>query len=132
MKNLASFLILLFSVLTYAQNSIGSFEKYPVFSECSDSTIENLENCFNNTIQQFVFANFKSPDIVFSEKYNGSITVFFEVDKEGNFKVLYVDAVYNELKDEAREYSIYYLKLNLRLIMVTRLMYSLQCLCRFL
>ena len=102
MKNLASFLILLFSVLTYAQNSIGSFEKYPVFPECSDSAIENLEDCFNNTIQQFVFANFKSPDIVFSEKYTGSITVFFEVDKEGSFKVLYVDAVYNELKDEAK------------------------------
>ncbi len=102
MKNLASFLILLLSALTYAQDSIGSFEKYPVFSECSETTIENLESCFNNTIQQFVFTNFKSPDIVFTEEYNGSVVVFFEVDKEGGFKILYVDAVYNELKEEAK------------------------------
>ena len=102
MKNLASFLILLLSVLTYAQNSIGSFEKYPVFPECYETTIENLEDCFNNAIQQFVFTNFKSPDIVFSEEYSGSIVVFFEVDKEGSFKILYVDAVYNELKDEVK------------------------------
>ena len=102
MKNFASFLILLLSVLTYAQNSIGSLEKYPVFPECSETTIENLENCFNNTIQQFIFTNFKSPDIVFSEEYSGNIVVFFEVDKEGSFKILYVDAVYNDLKDEAK------------------------------
>jgi hypothetical protein len=102
MKNLVSFFILLLSAVTYAQDSIGSFEKYPVFSECAETTIENLENCFNNTIQQFVFTNFKSPDIVFTEEYNGSIVVFFEVDKEGIFKILYVDAVYNELKEEAK------------------------------
>jgi len=102
MKNLASFLILLLSALTYAQDSIGSFEKYPVFSECSETTIENLEDCFTNTIQQFVFTNFKSPEIVFTEQYNGSIVVFFEVNKEGEFKILYVDAVYSELKEEAK------------------------------
>jgi hypothetical protein len=102
MKKLSSFLIILLSTLTYAQNSIGSFEKYPVFSECSETTIENLENCFNNTIQQFVFENFKSPDIVLKEKYSGSVVVFFEVDKKGNFEILYLDAVYNELKEEAR------------------------------
>ena len=102
MKKLSSFLIILLSTLTYAQNSIGSFEKYPVFSECSETTIENLENCFNNTIQQFVFDNFKSPDIVLKEKYSGSVVVFFEVDKKGKFEILYLDAVYNELKEEAR------------------------------
>jgi hypothetical protein len=102
MKNLASFLILLLSALSYAQDSMGSFEKYPVFSECSETTIENLEDCFTNTIQQFVFTNFKSPEIVFTEEYNGSIAVFFEVDKEGGFKVLYIDAVYTELKEEVR------------------------------
>jgi hypothetical protein len=92
----------LITTLTYAQDSVGSFEKYPVFSECSETKIENQENCFNNTIQQFVFTNFKCPEIVFTEKYNGRMVVFFGVDKEGNFKILYIDAFYNELKDEAK------------------------------
>ena len=102
MKNIASFLILLLSVYASAQNNSTSFEKYPVFPECSTTELGNLENCFNNTIQQFVFANFKTPEVVFSENYKGNITVFFEVDKDGMFKVLYVDAIYNELKDEAQ------------------------------
>jgi hypothetical protein len=100
MKNIASFLILLLSVCALSQSSSNSFEKYPVFKECANSEIDNLETCFNNTLQQFVYANFKSPEIVFSENFKGSINVFFEVDKEGKFRVLYVDAIYNELKDE--------------------------------
>jgi len=101
MKNIASFLILLLAVFSNAQNSVNSFEKYPVFSECSEVSIDNLENCFNNTLQQFIFANYKVPEIVSSESFSGEMTVFFEVDKEGKFKVLYADAVYNELKVEA-------------------------------
>ncbi|RMA65683.1 gliding motility protein RemB [Ulvibacter antarcticus] len=102
MKNSASFLILLLSVISFAQNNNSSFEKYPVFTECAAVEIDQLEYCFNNTLQQFVYSNFKSPEIVFSENYQGSMSVFFEVDKEGDFKVLYVDAIYNELKDEAK------------------------------
>jgi hypothetical protein len=64
--------------------------------------IGDLENCFNYTLQQFVYSNFKTPDIVFNENYTGSMAVFFEVNKEGSFKVLYVDGIYNELKDEAK------------------------------
>jgi hypothetical protein len=101
MKNIASLLILLFSICLHAQNSKNSFEKYPVFSECSETSIDGLENCFNNTLQQFVFANFKMPEIVATENYKGKMSLFFEVDKEGKFKILYVDAVYNELKEEA-------------------------------
>ena len=102
MKNIASFLILLLSIGVYAQNSTNSFEKYPVFPECSEASMADLENCFNNTLQQFVFTNFKMPGIVSSEKYQGEMSIFFEVDKEGQFKILYTDAVYNELKEEAK------------------------------
>ncbi len=102
MKNIASFLILFLSVFVHGQNSTNSFEKYPVFSECSEEEIDNLENCFNNTLQEFVYSNFKVPEIVSSEKYNGTMSVFFEVDKDGKFKILYTDAVYNELKEEAK------------------------------
>ena len=102
MKKYASFLLLLVSFTFFAQTSTNSYEKYPVFSECSESSIAGLENCFNHTLQEFVYSNFKVPEIVFSESYTGQMKVFFEVDKEGVFKVLYVDAVYNELKDEAK------------------------------
>jgi hypothetical protein len=102
MKNIASFLILFLSVCTVAQNDPNSFEKYPVFEECADKEVNALENCFNNTLQQFIFSKFKTPEIVFTENYKGSIKVFFEVDKEGRFKILYVDAIYDELKEEAK------------------------------
>ncbi len=102
MKIYASLLVLLISYSISAQNNLSGFEKYPVFPECAEVPIDALENCFNYTLQQFVFANFKTPDIVFSENYKGNIVVFFEVNKEGGFKVLYVDGIYNELKDEAK------------------------------
>lgn len=100
MKKTASLFILFLSIYIHAQNDPISFEKYPVFSECAETEMADLKNCFNFTLQQFVYENFKTPEIVYSEKYNGGINVFFEVDKEGEFKVLYVDAIYNDLKDE--------------------------------
>ena len=102
MKQLAPFFIVLFSALTYAQNTVGSFEKYPVFPECADELIDNLEACFTDTMQHFVLANFKSPEIVLTEEYKGNVVVLFEVDTEGGFRVLYVDAFYNELKEEVK------------------------------
>ncbi|GHC42151.1 hypothetical protein GCM10008083_00210 [Ulvibacter litoralis] len=102
MKNSASFLILFLSIYAYSQSNPSGFEKYPVFPECSESSIGDLESCFNTTLQQFVFANFKTPEVVTAESYSGSVSVFFEINKEGAFKVLYVDATYNELKEEAK------------------------------
>lgn len=100
MKKFASLLVLLISVFTTAQRNTSSFEKYPVFSECKEVSIEELQSCFNHTLEQFIFNNFRTPDIVSSENYSGKIDVFFEINKEGEFKVLYVDGIYNELKDE--------------------------------
>jgi hypothetical protein len=100
MKKFASLLVLLISVFSTAQRNTSSFEKYPVFSECKEASIEELQSCFNHTLEQFIFNNFRTPDIVSSENYSGKIDVFFEINKEGEFKVLYVDGIYNELKDE--------------------------------
>jgi hypothetical protein len=102
MKSIASLLILFSSALIIAQTSTNNFEKYPVFSECSDLDIFALEECFKNTLNEFVYLNFKVPEVVAKENYNGNIEVFFEVDKEGKFQVLYVDAIYNDLKDEVK------------------------------
>jgi hypothetical protein len=102
MKKLASFLILLISTIAISQNATASFEKYPVFKECASTQIDSIEYCFNFTIKQFVFDNFKNPKIVETENYNGKAEVFFEISKDGEFKVLYVDAVYSEIKDETK------------------------------
>ncbi len=102
MKKFASFLILLITVSSYSQITTANFEKYPVFEECSNVAIDSLENCFNYTLQQFIYDNFKSPEVVGNEKYKGKTEVFFEVSKEGEFKVLYVDAIYDELKEETK------------------------------
>ena len=97
MKKFASFLIFIFTISMLSQNPSNLFEKYPVFSECAEENVSELENCFNYTLQQFVFANFKTPEVVSSEDYNGKVEVLFEIDKEGSFKVLYVDGFYSEL-----------------------------------
>ena len=102
MKKFASFLILLISVTSISQNATASFEKYPVFKECADTQIDSLEKCFNYTIKEFIFKNFKTPEKVTEENYKGKAEVFFEISKEGEFKVLYVDAVYNEIKEETK------------------------------
>ncbi|OAB80568.1 gliding motility protein RemB [Cochleicola gelatinilyticus] len=102
MKNFPCLLFLLGSFVVFAQNPVSELEKYPVFERCSESSISDLEYCFNSTLQQFVYSNFKVPEVVSEETYSGSLTVLFEVSKEGAFKVLYVDAFYDELKDETR------------------------------
>jgi hypothetical protein len=42
------------------------------------------------------------PQIVIDKAYKGDVQVLFEVDKEGSIKVIYVDAIYDELKDESK------------------------------
>lgn len=102
MKKYASFLIFLISVLSYSQISTSNYSKYPVFKECANVAIDSLESCFNYTLQEFVYSNFETPEIVSKENYKGKAEVFFEVTKQGTFNVLYVDAIYNELKEETK------------------------------
>ncbi|MGK0385603.1 MAG: hypothetical protein ACI849_000205, partial [Patiriisocius sp.] len=103
LMKIPAFLILFFACYsTVAQNTSNSFEKFPVFSSCSDVKINALETCFYNELREAVYTSFKMPDIVSKENYTGSIKVFFEVNTSGNFKVLYVDAIYDDLKTEAK------------------------------
>ncbi|PKP24652.1 MAG: gliding motility protein RemB [Bacteroidetes bacterium HGW-Bacteroidetes-2] len=98
-----SFLFLLAHLITislFGQQQVSEFEKYPVFPSCENENIENLKNCFNNALQAFIFENFKLPKIVNEENYKGELAVFFEVDKEGRFNLLYTEAIYLELKEE--------------------------------
>lgn len=94
------FFLFLFCLLMNGQQTTTEFEKYPVFPECENTTLNELKPCFESTLQRFILDNFKTPQRVFDEDYRGQIVVFFEVDKEGVFKILAMDAIFQELKDE--------------------------------
>ncbi len=92
------FLVLPFTAIS--QTGSTQLETYPTFPECRDAGFQGAEACFNNTLKAFVIENFSLPEKVIEENYRGEIMVLFEVDREGNFQVLYVDAIYPELKAE--------------------------------
>ena len=90
-------------VSTYAQDNLQQDERFPVFTECENVNYSEQENCFYNQIRAKVMTNFELPDAVAEDNYQGKITVLFEVTPEGKFRVIYVDAVYDELKQEAEK-----------------------------
>ncbi|HSP39847.1 MAG TPA: hypothetical protein VLN46_00335 [Gillisia sp.] len=95
------YLLLLFLPFTgISQTGSTQLETYPTFPECTDAGFPGAEACFNNTLKAFVLDNFSLPEKVVEENYRGEIMVLFEVDREGKFQVLYVDAIYPELKEE--------------------------------
>ena len=98
------FSVILFFIVSFnliAQEDLFN-EKPPVFPDCATITNDSLQNCFDTQIFKHVFNNFKVPDVVTEKNYRGEVVILFEVNKEGEFRVIYVDAMYNELKDEAR------------------------------
>ena len=101
MKRIVLFAFLLMTALGYTQTST-SYEKPPVFSTCDSEEIKQLKSCFNFTLNSFIYKNFKVPQIVTEESYKGDIQVLFEVNTEGEFNVIYADAIYDELKEEAK------------------------------
>ncbi|MGM1055228.1 MAG: gliding motility protein RemB [Bacteroidota bacterium] len=100
MKYIGNFLFFLMFFTGWSQEEISKFETYPVFPECQSAEFQQAEFCFKNTLRTFILQNFKMPEKVSEENYKGEIYVLFEVTREGNFKVLYIDAIYSELKVE--------------------------------
>ncbi|HKX86144.1 MAG TPA: hypothetical protein VJL37_05700 [Flavobacterium sp.] len=94
------FLLILLSQCAISQ--VSNSEKFPVFPDCQNALNQDAEKCFYNQIQDFVYANFKIPEVVKQKEYKGKVITLFEVDSTGTFKVQYVDAVYVELIDEAK------------------------------
>jgi len=101
MKNCCIIIFTFFIGFLNAQ-TIETYEKPPIFPGCEGQPISELKVCFNNKINQHIFNTFKVPQIVSDESYIGDIKILFEVDKEGQINVLYIDAVYSELKDETK------------------------------
>ncbi len=95
-KPALSLLLVLVSIVFQAQT-----EKFPVFSECQNTDIVQLADCFKQTVKERVVANFKVPKGVVEENFYGTVNIVFLVDTQGSFKVLYVNTPYKALKTEA-------------------------------
>ncbi|WP_289664938.1 energy transducer TonB [Flavobacterium panacagri] len=79
-----------------------SAEMFPVFPNCENLDGKKLENCFYKEVQDFVFTNFQVPENLKQNNYKGQVKVLFEVNAEGEFKVIYVSAVNEELSEESK------------------------------
>jgi len=99
-KGFTILMLLLSSAYLKAQNA-QEREQFPVFQNCEGKQSKELEACFYNQLQEFVYNNFKVPQEIQNNTASGNIIVLFEVNQEGNFKVQYVDAFDGSLKDEA-------------------------------
>lgn len=85
----------------YAQNVL-TYEKPPMFSACDSEVVAQLKSCFNFTLNTHIYENFKVPQIVEDESYEGDIQLLFEVNNKGEFKIIYSDAIYEELITESK------------------------------
>ncbi|MGE5944762.1 MAG: gliding motility protein RemB, partial [Flavobacteriales bacterium] len=101
MKRFIVLLIFLVQYASYSQESPYN-EKPPIFTNCEDVSLDAQQNCFNSQVHQFIYDNFKVPQNVTDANYKGEVSVIFEVNVEGQFKVVYTDALYDELKEETK------------------------------
>jgi len=94
---------ILIVLLLFVFNAVFSqSEKYPVFKPC-DSLDISAKDCFKNQVTDAVISAFKIPQIVKDEKFKGTFNIIFSVTKEGNFKVIYVNTPYKEIKEEVNK-----------------------------
>ncbi|WP_100610143.1 gliding motility protein RemB [Confluentibacter lentus] len=101
MKRFIVLLLFLVQYNTFSQETSHN-EKPPVYTNCEGVSFDAQQNCFNSQVRQFIFENFKVPQHVSNANYNGEVSVIFEVNAEGQFKIVYTDAMYDELKEETK------------------------------
>ncbi len=94
-KLFLSFLAILFSISVFSQ-----IEKYPVFKDCDSVGISELAACFRNQVKSALLAEFKIPENLKKDYFKATVNIIFLVDASGNFKVIYVNSPYIELKEE--------------------------------
>ena len=101
MKQFIILLLLFVQYNSYTQNN-NDFEKPPVFPDCDGIKIDALQKCFDKNVFTQIYENFKMPEKALNKNYKGEVVVLFEVDTTGLFRVIYVDAMYDELKTETK------------------------------
>jgi hypothetical protein len=105
-KIFLSFLLLLSSISGFSQ-----IEKYPVFASCDSAVISEMGTCFRNQVKNAVIGEFKIPENLKKDNFKATTNIVFLVDAEGNFKVIYVNSPYKELKAEVER--VFLLKCSL-------------------
>lgn len=108
-KSFLTFALALCSLFAFSQETNKTSvkpgfasENFPVFPSCENREAKDLENCFYKEVHDFVYNNFKVPETLKQTNYKGEIKVLFEVDVNGEFKVLYINTANDELSKEAR------------------------------
>ncbi|MFY0629117.1 MAG: gliding motility protein RemB [Flavobacteriaceae bacterium] len=89
------FLLLLFPYVVFSQT-----EKYPVFNDCRGETLENIKDCFYKLTKETFYNEFKEPPIISNENFKGTFNAIFIVTNKGEFKFIYLNSPYDELKKE--------------------------------
>ncbi|WP_242082789.1 gliding motility protein RemB [Aestuariivivens sediminis] len=85
----------------YAQTIVYN-EKPPVFEGCEGLGIDALQACFNHNVYKHIYNNFNVPSELIEENFKGEVSVLFEVDTLGGFKVVHINAMYDALKTETK------------------------------
>ena len=118
-KGLLALFLFSFSFFSYSQDlnstsvqSGNSAERFPVFPDCVNLQSKVLENCFYSQVQHFVFENFQVPDNLKQTNFQGNVKVLFEVDSNGVFKVIYVDAIDEALIKETKRVFFFFFKIQ--------------------
>nr|WP_310380510.1 energy transducer TonB [Flavobacterium sp.] len=92
----------LFSTLFSLAQSNPIVEQFPVFPDCENLQPAAIEACFYTKVQDFVFQNFEVPENLKQNNFQGTIKVLFEVDSNGTFNVIYVNAIDEALIQESK------------------------------
>jgi hypothetical protein len=100
MKKILSVIVLFLVQNVFSQ--VSNQEKKPAFPSCVNSDANEAEKCFYNQLYDHVFVNFKVPEKERQNNFKGNVITLFEVDSTGTFKVLYVDAIDQELIEETK------------------------------
>jgi hypothetical protein len=96
MKFLYTVLFLTFSNLLIAQSDIESF---PAFEECKEKPNDQLEDCFYKSLYTKLKDAYHHP-IKNDSTLNQSVTIRFEIDREGKFILIRADALKAAVKTE--------------------------------
>ncbi|MBJ6368012.1 gliding motility protein RemB [Snuella sedimenti] len=111
MKRIIVLLLLIVQCNVFSQNQYFN-ENHPVFPGCESISVDSLQACFNSKVLDFIFENFTMPQELQDDGFKGEVSVLFEVDSVGQFKVVYVDAMYAELKKELRRVFLLFPKIK--------------------
>lgn len=105
-KALLSLFLFFYSLFNFAQNISSPIllpEHFPVFPDCASLQETALENCFYKNVQLLIFQNFQVPENLKNNNYKGEIKTLIEVDKKGDFKVIYVSSDEESLIEETHK-----------------------------